>query len=91
MDEKQPSAGWCIKVEDEQESDEDYFGANFFEPTILKNAKIRKFSHETELVKEDSDDDNDLSPSDTSSCLGSRYNNHNLFLEGDNPDKDIPN
>lgn len=44
-----------------------------------KNNNHRKCSHETAL--ESDGDDSDLSPCDTSSCLGSRYNNNYLEIE----------
>jgi hypothetical protein len=69
LDEKKKTIDtWCIKVEDDDESD-DYFG---FSNVNFNNNKIRKLSHETALESES--DDSDLSPSDNSSCLGSRYN-----------------
>ena len=45
----------------------------------FKKNNIRKLSHETAL--ESDGDDSDLSPRDTSSYLGSRYNHNYLEIE----------
>ena len=45
----------------------------------MQNNKARKFSHETALESEG--DDSDMSPCDTTSCLGSRYHHDYLEIE----------
>ena len=69
---------WCIEVEGDEKS-EDYFGFGNDKMINFKNNNVRKLSHETAL--ESDGDDSDLSPHDTSSYLGSRYNHNYHEIE----------